>query len=429
MQLFENDVKKYTLPYTFNIFQLMKKNYSIGFYTGGIDIENLRVLTDDQVQKALAKDWYLRWSFRHPETGKLTRQRNFKGGVNRLKTVKERISFLKEHKKRLEELLNDGLSPYGSKDAFTFDVNTKKYTIKDALEEAYNLASLNITETTAKDYKYAKDEFLRFIGKENEYRDISEVNKKVILAYLNDKMKKTSARTRNNRKSSLSALFNQLENNEIIDRNFIKEIPKEKTREKTDRTLSRDQLTNIVEYLKKNDPTLLLYLKFVAYNFLRPIEVNRLKVKDVDLKEGFLYFRAKNKPLKKKIIPSVYIDDLRKLELENYDPEDYLFTLKDSPGEWIATDNNRRDRYSKRFKKVKDKFNLGNDYGLYSFRHSFITNLFQHLRTKKGMSYNEAIDTLMPITGHTSKEGLMNYIHKIDADIPKDYSGMIDVVL
>lgn len=429
MSLFENEEKKYTLPYTINIFQLMKKNYSIGFYTGGIDIENLRVLTEDQIQKALSKDWYLRWSYRHPETGKLVRQRNFKGGVNRLKTVRERISFLKEHKKRMEELLNDGVSPYGSKDAFTFEVNSKSYTIKEALEEAFKLSSLNITETTSNDYKYAKDEFLKFIGKENSYRDIKDVNKKVILSYLNDKLKKTSARTRNNRKASLSALFTTMETNEMIDRNFIKDIPNEKARQKTDRTLSKDQLSNIVEYLKKNDPTLLLYIKFVAYNFLRPVEVNRLKVKDVDLKEGFLYFRAKNKPLKKKIIPSVYIDDLRKLKLESYDPEDFLFTLKDTPGEWKATDNNRREKYSKRFKKVKDKFDLGSDYGLYSFRHSFITNLFQHLRTKKGMTYNEAIDTLMPITGHTSKEGLMNYIHKIDADIPKDYSGMIDVIL
>lgn len=430
MPLFEKEVKTYTLPYTQKIFQLMKKEYSIGFYTGGFSIENLRGLSKEDKEKALSKEWYLRWSYRHPKTGKLVRQANFKGGVNRIKTIKGRLDFLKEHKTRLKELLDEGISPYGSKNLFSFEATTKNYTIKDAFEEAYKIAALTVVETTAKDYKYAKDAFFEFIGKENLYRDIKEITKKIILAYLNDKLKKTSSRTRNNHKSSLSALFSIMESKlDIIDRNFIKDIPNEKTKGKTDRTLSKDQLEKIVGYLKESDPTLLLYIKFVAYNFLRPVEVNRLKVKDLDLQEGFIYFKAKNKPLKKKIIPSIYINDLRALDLEKYNPEDYLFTLKGTPGEWNATDNNRRDRYSKRFKKVKDKFDLGEEYGLYSFRHSFITNLFQYLRTKKGLSFNSAIDEIMPITGHSSKEGLMNYIHNIDADIPKDYSGMIDVVL
>lgn len=45
------------------------------------------------------------------------------------------------------------------------------------------------------------------------------------------------------------------------------------------------------------------------------------------------------------------------------------------------------------------------------------------------MSFNAAIDALMPITGHTSKEGLINYIHKIDADIPADWSADLEFIL
>ena len=38
----------------------------------------------------------------------------------------------------------------------------------------------------------------------------------------------------------------------------------------------------IYEFLAENDPNLLLFIKFVSYNFLRPIEVCRLKVEDID---------------------------------------------------------------------------------------------------------------------------------------------------
>ena len=35
---------------------------------------------------ALAKDWYVYFNFRNPETGKLIRQSNIKAGENRLKS-------------------------------------------------------------------------------------------------------------------------------------------------------------------------------------------------------------------------------------------------------------------------------------------------------------------------------------------------------
>ena len=228
----------------------------------------------------------------------------------------------------------------------------------------------------------------------------------------------------------MSALFTILETKlNIIDRNFIKDITNEKTKAKTDRTFTRLELTNIVNWLRDNDPYLLLYIKFVAYNFLRPIEVNRLKVKDINLQDGLLYFKAKNKPLKTKRIPSIFIEDIKAINLHLYDKEFYLFTPNNKPKLWDIKATSRRDYFSKRFKKVKDKFNLGLEYGLYSFRHSFITNLFKYLRTVENKTYSQTIEVLQPITGHESKEALEKYIHTIDANIPDDWSDKIDFIL
>ena len=422
--------KKYTKEYTINSLYKMHKKYSIKFYTGGVDVKKWSELTPKEKKDALGKSWYIRWYFKNPKTNKLERQSNIKGGVNRYSKMSDRVEFLKKAKKFLKTIIKEGYSPYEKRIEDHFENQNTFITIKDALEKAHEHSKLTVSKVTSNDYYYTKEQFLDYIGLTNQLKDIKEVTKTTVLKFLNHKLEKTSARTRNNSKSSLSALFTILENKlNLIDRNFIKDISNEKTKAKTDRTFTKTELKNIVEWLKYTDPYLLLYIKFVAYNFLRPVEVNRLKVKDINLEESLLYFQAKNKPLKIKRIPSIFIEDIKSLNLHQYQAEHFLFTPKNEPAEWNSSDNSRRDTFSKRFKVVKDKFNLGDQYGLYSFRHSFITNLFRYLRSVEKKSYSEAIEVLQPITGHETRVALEKYIHTIDADIPEDWSDKIDFIL
>ena len=410
---------------------LMKKKYTISLYTGGINVKDWDILTKTEKTNALKKRWCLVWFFRNPKTDLLERQTNYKGGVNRLRTMSLRYDFLKTCKKALKENIIGGWSPYDdNQDNFELNESKEIHSIKDALDLAYDHSKLTVAKVTSSSYRTTKNQFIEFIGAKNSIKDIQELNKSAVLKFLNHKLKETSARTRNNSKASLSALFSIMENQlDIIDRNFIKDISNEKTKAKTDRTFTKKELKEIVDWLRKNDPYLLLYIRFVAYSFLRPVEVNRLKVKDINLEESLLYFQAKNKPLKVKRIPSIFIEDIKAMNLHLYNKEDFLFTPKNEPSEWVSDDNSKRDTFSKRFKVVKDKFNLGAKYGLYSFRHSFITNLFRTLRTTENKSYSEAIEFLQPITGHETREALEKYIHTHDMDIPKDWSDKIDFIL
>ena len=410
---------------------LMKKKYTISLYTGGINVKDWDILTKTEKTNALKKRWCLVWFFRNPKTDLLERQTNYKGGVNRLRTMSLRYDFLKTCKKALKENIIGGWSPYDdNQDNFELNESKEIHSIKEALDLAYDHSKLTVAKVTASSYRTTKNQFIEFIGAKNSMKDINELNKSAVLKFLNHKLKETSARTRNNSKASLSALFSIMENQlDIIDRNFIKDISNEKTKAKTDRTFTKKELKDIVDWLRKNDAYLLLYIRFIAYNFLRPVEVNRLKVKDINLEESLLYFQAKNKPLKVKRIPSIFIEDIKAMNLHLYNKEHFLFTPKNEPSEWVSDDNSKRDAFSKRFKVVKDKFNLGAKYGLYSFRHSFITNLFRTLRTTENKSYSEAIEFLQPITGHETREALEKYIHTHDMDIPKDWSDKIDFIL
>ena len=89
---------------------------------------------------------------------------------------------------------------------------------------------------------------------------------------------------------------------------------------------------DIYEYMLKNDPILLLFVQFISYNLLRPIEVCRLKIEDIDIHDKKLYVKAKNKAVKIKIIPDHLLKEIP--DLSKLDKKLFLFTPDKIGGNW-----------------------------------------------------------------------------------------------
>ena len=437
-----------------NRHSLDKKNFSVPkIYTGGVDITLWNELSKEEQKQALSKDWYIYYKFIDFTTGNLKRMPNIKGGCNRYKTKKERLLVLTQLRDALEYLLEKGLNPYSDSDTSLLELeqappkknkmvvvasasnDTKVAVIPQPVKPVIIEPVLSIKEAFAYALKIKKKSlndtsYMNFEGRINRFKKaldenapITSLNRKQTNEYLNSILETTSARNRNNTRIDLSSLFEVLANDEIITENFIKRINTLKTKPQRNKTYTPDMQETIYSYLEKNDALLLLFIKFISYNFLRPVEVCRLKVGDLDVKDKKLYVRAKNKLVKIKIIPEILIKDLP--DLTQMNKEDFLFTPTKIGGQWIATENNRRDHFSKRFKSiVKDHFGLGSDYGMYSFRHTFITKLYRELR--KSYSPFEAKSILMNITGHSTMSALELYLRDIDAELPEDYSHLLE---
>ena len=60
----------------------------------------------------LSKRWYIYFSFRNPNTGKLERMGNVYGKVNQYKTKEARMSILSSYRKNLLLLLKQGFNPF-----------------------------------------------------------------------------------------------------------------------------------------------------------------------------------------------------------------------------------------------------------------------------------------------------------------------------
>ena len=421
-------------------------------YESAYDLPLKKQFSNPKIYSAkgdLSKRWYVYFSYRNPSTGKLTRQTPFYGNVNTFKTKEERMLALSIYRMTILKFLKQGYSPYEDNTALHKEqapsssvetVETEVYdpqihldpaptkaetgmTIPEAIEFDLAIKMKTLRDSSIRSYKSHINVFKAWLdANHKDVKYMGTIDKKLVFEFLNHILQDTSARNRNNYRASLSSLFQCLEDNEIVPINFIGKIKVLNSAPKRNKTYSLEQQEEIFEYLKQTDPLLLLYIKFVSYNFLRPLEVCRLKVGDIDLKTKTLSFVAKNSPIKTKIIPDILLKELP--DLSNLEQDSCLFTPDGIGKYWDIKLESKRGNFTKRFgQTVKKKFGLDLDHTLYSFRHTFITKLYRQL-LKQGSPF-EAKSKLMQITGHSSMSALEKYLRDMDAELPEDYSEML----
>lgn len=375
----------------------------------------------------LSARWYVYYTFRNPETGYLERQPNIYLNINDYDTVRDRLKAAKIVKESTEKILEEGFNPYGpeleidtiNKEPVNIN-STKKVSeaIDFALEYAKNLHS----DSSFGDFKSRITRFKDWlINNKPANTKMNEIKSIDAIGFLNEILQRTSPRNRNNTRAALSSLYKILKNNQIVKENIIEGIDVLKSSPKKNKTYTKQQEEDILKLMAEKDKHLLLFVKFISINMLRPVEVCRLQKKDIHISDKVLKVRAKNQPVKTKIIPDILLQDIP--DLTPYKNTDFIFT-PNGVGLWDAKEVNRRNHFGKRFKIIKDELGLGEEYGLYSFRHTYITRIYRELR--KQLTPFESKSRLMLITGHGTMDALDKYLRDIDAELPEDYSYLLN---
>ncbi|MEW7289621.1 hypothetical protein [Aquimarina sp. 2304DJ70-9] len=375
----------------------------------------------------LSKRWYVYYNFRNPHTGEMKRQPPIYYNINKdYKTKRERLLVLNELRDDVLELLKQGYSPYQDKE------HSKKVTAKEAIEFALSIKKNIISPTTYADYENRASHFIQFLEKKGLASvEIKNIEKKHVVEFLNGILTKTSARNRNNVKTILSALFTVLEDNELVIRNFIKNISKERTTPKKNKAFTMEEITTIFEHLKKEDKWLYYYCSHVYHGLFRPIEVMRIKVRNVNLKDRLIESNTKTGEYYKQIPDVLYNEFYAKLDLENVDEEFDVFTRFEKPGIWNIQTIYKRSYFGELFKKkIKDKYKFSNDYTVYSFRHAAIGKLFvekvNELKEKKEPNFEEkALDFVRSITLHKNNKITRDYLREIGYYKIDDWSELL----
>ena len=356
------------------------------------------------------KRWYVYYSYIDPESNppKKVRQAPIFKNINRnFKNFDDKVKHIKILRDSVESILKNGFSPYAQKKI------SRNYSSASALTYALSIKKTEVKPTTFSDYHNRTSNFIDFIENQSpEYQQISKIDKKIVSKFL-DTFK--NPKNRNNTRAALSSIFSVLSDKDLIKDNFIKEIKNKKVSAKPVKTYSEGQVLEITEILKEQDQTLLMFIYFVSYMFWRPIEIVRIKIEDIDLDKKIISTETKTKDLKKKIIPDILLKDLKEF-IKN--KSGYLFK-PDNFTDWTTSDINKRNYFTRRFLKFREKNKIAVEFKLYSFRHTYITKIYLELR--KSNNTEQSIKILSLITGHESK-AIYNYIMVNDIELPEDYS-------
>ncbi|GGW72032.1 hypothetical protein DFQ11_1011 [Winogradskyella epiphytica] len=196
----------------------------------------------------LRKRWYVYFSYRDPESGKLKRQTPIYANANKFKTKEDRLSVLVTYRKTLLKLLNKGYSPYSDNKEILSNINDNKsqtppsnnqslpkeveqiqepvMTYEEAFDFGLKQKEKFIYATTKRSFENRLKNFKKWVKETHpNVVGIDEINKKLISHFLSDILERTSPRNRNNSRADLSSIMQVLFDNDIVKANVIKQIP------------------------------------------------------------------------------------------------------------------------------------------------------------------------------------------------------------
>ncbi len=376
------------------------------------------------------KPWYVYYFFKHPETNTFDWNKPIiiKAGINRKKSIRERKIFAETVIYEMTKLLEDGFCPYQNVDHI--DGPREKMTIIQAIDYALDNKKSELKSKSFDDYRQRANAFKTWLHRQNlafSYPD--ELTKKHLSSFLNEINKKSSNRNTNNYKSAISSLFTKLIKDGHLEKNHWLDIPFRKTLSRKHKVYTQKQLEELRSYLKKNDPYLYKFMVFMAYTFLRPIEVSRLQIKNIDLENRRIHVRTKGESSSTVIIIDKLLPIIESFQIKKFKKNDYLFTPKNHPGPYkVKNETQRRDYFTKRFNKVKTALDLSLENTVYGLRHTIATDIYNGF-IAEGLNERETILKMLPITRHKSEKSLRNYLRSVDAFVPKDYGDRINLDL
>lgn len=183
--------------------------------------------------------------------------------------------------------------------------------------------------------------------------------------------------------------------------NIFVGFKKKRENEKIRQVISKAEHLKIMDWCKENNPRFEIILDLVRCSFLRPAEICRVKISDIDLFNQVIHVsaeKAKTHNFRFAYLPEWLCVKFANLyNLERYLGTDYLVSTRLDPGTqpW---DTRKLDKI---WEKMRNDLNFGKEMQLYSYRDTGITAL-----------ENDGVpeSAIRKLTDHKSDRMLRNYV-------------------
>lgn len=306
------------------------------------------------------------------------------------------------------------------------DETQLKYTIQQALNEFISLKkTLGVKERTMNDYHLLMGYFIEWLDETySDIKFIHEVNTGVLREYIvylkeekyNDRTKSIglSPFTINVRIRFLKAFFNALFNEEIINKNPVRNIKLMKVDEDNFEPLTDDEINKILsipdvrQYAQFRD---LVMMYLMLDTGMRISEVCELEIDEIDFKtRDILLPASKNKNRKPRLLPlsNQVVKMLLELVTENNAHFDTTYVILSNIGTKYNPNSFRR-----RLNIYKEKAGITKSVSPHGFRHLFCKNFILN---------GGDIFTLQRIVGHADISTTRKYIQLDDDELRSQHS-------
>ena len=164
----------------------------------------------------------------------------------------------------------------------------------------------------------------------------------------------------NNHKRSLSALFSTMKNERLINDNFIIGIPLEDEDPVNNKAFTPEELLEVKKALQKDDPYLIPIVQLIFYAILRPREVLRLRIDDLNTEDWILSVKTKTESRSRRRIIDKIKPTIQELNLKGKPGHYHVFTHWNKPGLWEPKKlKTKVDTMGRRFTAIKTKLGFG----------------------------------------------------------------------
>lgn len=269
--------------------------------------------------------WYIEFYQTHPVTKSRDRVREY-CQMNRIKDLSERQNFAIRY---INEL-NTKLLPYGYPFVEVAQLPAN-ISVEDAVSLALRIKSRSDRSKTGGTYGTVVKYFLSYVRKiGREHSQLKEFSFRDAMMFMDHIIidKKISARTYNNYRMFLTALWNELIERAYITDNPWSKIKKQKATDKNRLMLSNRDAQIILDEAHSSHRMIFLSILLLYYCFIRPEEQRRMRVHMIDLVNGSIYLPGditKNKKSEMITIPKAIIPYLEDIGLRKWHRNDYIF--------------------------------------------------------------------------------------------------------
>ncbi|WP_421977173.1 tyrosine-type recombinase/integrase [Roseivirga seohaensis] len=240
----------------------------------------------------------------------------------------------------------------------------------DGIDVILKIIKVQLKSSSYKDYKLECDKLKNYIEEKYPGLLLQDLDTQIALEFLDFEQveKNLSNTTRNNKLSAFKSVFESLKTRAFINENPFSNIKKAQQKKSQKHAFRKYHKDILLPYLREKDPQLYYVCMFEYYLFLRPGEIQTLKISQIQWEEKRVVINNDSKTGRPRF--PVISEACEKVILEmgvlGLNPDFYVFGKSRKPGP-VCTGHNT---FRRRFMEIRDKLGIESKYSLYSWKHT-----------------------------------------------------------